>query len=1194
MRTKKFLAFIAIFLFLFSFYPHNLRAVGETPDISFNHLTGDLEFSVTATLATASIKFYTVGWNVRRDKTKEYGTVTSRNPNGLYTDIRGDTNYVTFDNEITKTGENVDGTLVTTFFNIDVEKFNKKMINAGMGELKPGDTLYLSAIMVSINGTPDNVRSGPYHELQDIKEAEPWAHPNDLDNYFEIRLDFDSPAIHPVDSYFYTTDNLTTPFKSEHIGDKYPGDAVTYTINGEPIMVYNGISYQIVKSYLVYKLEDAQTQRYVQTASDAAVLTRNFTVPLGGINVISIWQQLNPVKVKFFSNTGEAIRDVEDLGMKEYAEAVTYSFDESINYNGKTYQIAQSYFIDNTDTSTKKYVQNSGDAGLVTRHFTVPIGGTTVFGIYCSTDDTECSLPTTDPPDPTPSEPEEGEVITKEQMDPSATGVIQADDRDSEDFDVSDGIPTSEDLYVNVLAQDYLYHYTFTEMVGIKTYSVPVTRTYNLTWKEQVGTSEDGSPIYENKSDTETVTTDYDVEREYSYWEITELAVYGIDHSEVNNYALPDGGITIEPSNAYRDPTVDAEAYGGESGHITDPEIEEVDAGSKSVSGGNSRPSVPNEDLSSYAEDGVGEVQVNNDRLVFNGETIMDDAVEEKETEAPGEIPDPSEISRDILYEKDLTISPTKTNKKDAESDGTITYHLVADIGSAEQNQTFDVEDINTVTVHTPVVMYPSISDDQEHNQKIEPNSSRDALILDRPFTVTIPTEGQHDDYLGYGDRDYAKYTANKQVLFPFDVWNSSKSQYIKANTWVDIPVVQLKTNFYMPVWVDEGDYTVSFRAIAENAPDDFTYDTEANFSWQDHVAVNTVKVEVIGRLYDFRITDIGDYDWESVFRTTPGSSVHSQNVYWVGSQDIDGDAVGNRNLSGTSIGGMQALTLPVMPGSHTNAGYKNVAVKTGYHFKFDLKTKGNMFGLTDGIRITPTFYYVKADGTGRQKVDLYYSDTTAKKYFIKVGSDADEVARTVILNDKMRNVPATELANTAGYWSSEYGLGDFQQGALKKTESGRYSWLALGSRLRTFIGPVTGVPSSVDANRALASIQHWYGEYSLPADPYVVEAGFNLAEYGRTHGGLTDDSPVFLKDGYIIVNFNIETIKEADTSNPVLRYYRLDGASVPLDNQWTMEGFSRSRADAYGRTFSLKDGDVIFFDTNLSSHDDFGSSVTH
>ncbi|MGP3784014.1 hypothetical protein [Paenibacillus sp. 1A_MP2] len=103
---------------------------------------------------------------------------------------------------------------------------------------------------------------------------------------------------------------------------------------------------------------------------------------------------------------------------------------------------------------------------------------------------------------------------------------------------------------------------------------------------------------------------------------------------------------------------------------------------------------------------------------------------------------------------------------------------------------------------------YAWVSDDQPHNQKTTPNINRAALILERPFIVRIPTSGQHLDaasYPGYGNRDYAKYFRIKQVRFPFDVYNEGRSQFIPAKTWVDIPVNQLDTPFYLPVWVDEG-----------------------------------------------------------------------------------------------------------------------------------------------------------------------------------------------------------------------------------------------------------------------------------------------------------------------------------------------------------------------------------------------------
>ena len=115
------------------------------------------------------------------------------------------------------------------------------------------------------------------------------------------------------------------------------------------------------------------------------------------------------------------------------------------------------------------------------------------------------------------------------------------------------------------------------------------------------------------------------------------------------------------------------------------------------------------------------------------------------------------------------------------------------------------------------------MTDDQAHNQKTTPNPNRSAFILDRPFTVRIPTSGQHRNIHGYGDRDYAKYVRSKQVYFPFDVYSSDKSIFYPKGTWITIPTPQLDTEFVLPVWVDEGNYEVYFRTIAENAPTEFT-----------------------------------------------------------------------------------------------------------------------------------------------------------------------------------------------------------------------------------------------------------------------------------------------------------------------------------------------------------------------------------
>ncbi|MFB8378158.1 DUF5704 domain-containing protein [Paenibacillus taichungensis] len=801
-----------------------------------------------------------------------------------------------------------------------------------------------------------------------------------------------------------------------------------------------------------------------------------------------------------------------------------------------------------------------------------------------------------EPTGPTCTRPEPGRVLEGKHMDPAATGVIKADSRGSELFDVLKGIPTSESLYGNVFSKDYLSQNKFVEMSGTCTYTVTVVQNWTLTWKDPRTVSTPGggtTTVYDiPRSESDVRRPQYRVVRPYSYWTIDELSVYNILQATLKQYAFSGDQITIYPSG-YQPPDFQAQRT-GKFYPANDPSP--VSGPSRSKDGGTSRPSMDEENLQSVAEAAVPDVQVENDSLIFKGQTIMDKQRVAKRGPQPGNIPAPGEIGKDVLYSPNNVIPSSKVNKKDEVSTGTIEFIKAA--GSINTNQErliYDINGLNTVTVHTPVVNYSAVSDDQPHNQKTKPNMSRSALILERPFTVRIPTSGQHLDvsqYPGYGNRDYAKYFRTKQVRFMFDVYNGSRSQFIPANTWIDIPVNQLDTEFYLPVWVDEGDYQVYFRNIAENAPEGYSWQSDANLDLANHAAVDEVSVEVIGRLYDFHITDIADYNWERVFRTFAGSKDPSGTSYWVGQNGIDGDPRGN----------LAQFTLPIRPGSNPLTGMGNVSVKTGYHFKFDFKTKGNMFSKQDGIRITPTFTYVSKAGGTPIPVDLYYK--TNEKPFVKIGSAEDTVQRYVILNERLRNVPLGDMKNS-GYWKYDQHLTaaekigvdreEFMRNyVLKytklKTPVGGYDKLILPEQLKTLIGSKE-IPSnaSVTPERANASIQQWYGEYSIPAAPYVVPAGTNLAEYGRTNGGLTDKSPIFMKDGYIVVNFDIESIQNGKVNDPHLQYIH-----APLMNQWKLEGYRNSILDSFMKRYNVKDGDVVFYNADKSSYDDLSSQAPH
>ena len=788
--------------------------------------------------------------------------------------------------------------------------------------------------------------------------------------------------------------------------------------------------------------------------------------------------------------------------------------------------------------------------------------------------------------------PSSGSTVTGNKMNPDVTGMIKADNRGNEIFDVLRGIPTSENLYANVFANQYLFQHTFAKMSGKVNYQCQVQVTYALEWKQKqpdvCTTNKQGQRVCTPQpdltmKDTESKTYSFSFQRDYSYWQINNIEVYGIQRASMNNYALPNGTVTLQPSG-YSAPSLSTDHNSDASAHVKPKDSGTISFTPATVTGMYTRPSVPNDEsqLKSRAESQTGEPEVRNDQVAFNGTTIMSNSWTTKHGTTPGNIPSPTMIGQNVLYRSGMLISDKIVNAANTPSSGTIYYNLVPGNINGGSDKQFSINGINTVTVHTPVVNYSSITDDREHNQKTTPNYNRAALILERPFTVRMPTNGQHVNYPGYGDRDYAKYFRIKQVWFPFDVYTADRSRFIPKRTWTDIPVNQLDTTFFLPVWVDEGDYSVLYRTIAENTPDSFTHQPTANTNWENHVATHEIAVEVIGRVYDFHVTDIMDFNWETVFRKQKGSSEPTGNSFWVGSKGIDGEARGNAF----------PYELPVRKGSHPDSSYKNVAVKTGYAFKFDLKTKGNMFGSGDGIHLKPTFYFTDSKGQKRQEVDVYYH--TDERKFIRIGSAEDKVRRSMELNVRLRNVPEQRILDAAGAFyelfassmtvSRQAYIEEWARAAKKPTTIGSYSDLFLPYHVRTFMGPIS-VPTGVSEARAYSSIQQWYGEYNLPAKLYIVPKGFDLSK----QFSFNDKAPFFLRDGFLIVNFDIETVRDGQKGKPHLQYIK-----APLTNQWKREGSHPQFTDPYGVTFQLKDGDAMFYRADQSSVDDFGVTGTH
>lgn len=886
---------------------------------------------------------------------------------------------------------------------------------------------------------------------------------------------------------------------------------------------------------------------------------------------------VEPVSVEYRTQYNELLYTKDMDAVKIGTEVKADTFPKTYKKNGYTYELYRSYYI-NLSKPSKKVDNKKLSLGdtfkqVSERKAKVTNGGLKFVAMYKIQGDELEEIPA-----------DEKEVEFEE---PEPSAVIKADTRGNELFDVKDGIPSSENLYVNVFTTDYLISYRFVKKVGIKKVPVNVEKTYTLKWDKEVTTKDpdtgEDKITYEEQSSTKTVNKTVDLERAYGYWVIDQLDVFALTSAEVKNGALQGDSITIDakgvtlPEIQYK---VDKEL----DKHVFLPQNlkDKYVLTPGEIIGTTSKPDVPDEDLSVYVNADVGELIVKNDKLVYNNKTIMTDEETEKEGETPSDLEKGKTIGEDVLYKFGLTIPFDKANDI-YESKGTIKYASAIHIGKANEVKelVYDIGDINSVTVHTPTVCDAKITDLKAYNQKVTPDTSRASLILDKTFKIQLPTYGDHNDYLGYGTRDYSKYIETREVKFPFDVYSGTK--YVAAGTWITINADE--TSYYLPTWVPEGQYTIEFRAPSINSSaNSDNSEMYANYSISNYVAVDTIDVDVSGRIYGLTMYDITDYPiWQDVFRNKDSLTLTGTN-YTVGVNDQNGLATGR----------LAKYTFPLVNGSHPT--YQTVgAVKLGYCTRFNFTTIGDLYK-DDQVKIVPKFYYVDAKGQNRQEVDLYYTETFEGKrnYMVKVGSDKDKLnTKSYMLGDKYWQVPDIEIASTS-----------YVTGKSTKDVSAQmdklftFGQMNMSTAFRTFCGtsnytPTKTIPSTVDPKKVIQSVQKWYGEYYLPSDVHVLTKGYDLNTYIKDNGAIDFKEDIWLKNGYIIVNFDIVTYQEGKAGGH-LSYINKENALQGYCNMWRMEGSQLVKTDNVGNTFEFKYGDYLMYYTDKSAAQDYISGGTH
>lgn len=759
------------------------------------------------------------------------------------------------------------------------------------------------------------------------------------------------------------------------------------------------------------------------------------------------------------------------------------------------------------------------------------------------------------------------------------SGVIKAMSPSSSEYDVSLGIPSSEEVFTQVIGKSRLTNYAFEKVTGNKDFSVTVKRKYTEKWKvvdEENSTEE--NTVYINKRRSKTVSKNYTVNRDYSYYKINYFENYGIDSATVTSDILPGGEVTLIPKN-YTEPSI---VLADEINIVSEPSVDSVVRLSSKTVGKNDTPSSPN--WSGVADNAVGTYQVRNDTLVFDSEVIMDSSTYEVNTPAPKDISEATLINDDVLRKENLKISDTKRNGT-YPSTGEILYKKSFDYnGTSPMNIIEDIS-MNSVKVHTPIyseLLVSSIGDD--YNQQINADINNRAIILGMPTKFRYQTTGNHRNILGYGNRDYDQYIAEKEVKFPFDLYYNAtsrdNSKFVKKNTWITVNA--LDTDIYVPIWVDEGSYTVQIRSKAINHLDQDSSSTGVkNVEDAYYIVEDEKTVEVIGRLYGFKVRDINDYPiWEEVFRKATNSYEFIEgNNYPFGGKDE------NENVLRTNA----KFFLPIAPGSHptfSNAG----SIPLGYKIRFTVESIGNYLK-DDQVYIKPSFSFVDYDGNKEENIRVWSKVRIKNKdYLLDLASiDStlkDQMAYTIDLGDPYITLKEESFINTSDF------LGISLFDLKKKVETIGYAdEIYLTKYLRSYIGDTSEKPDSVNESKIKQSRQKWYGEYWLPNDTYVLKDDIDLIAYATENNGIDFSEDIFMKDGYLKINFNIETSKDPSSVGENLVY---KNSQVSM---YKLEGFNETKeVNINGTTkiFDFEAGDVILYDVNRKRSDDYDNFGTH
>ena len=333
------------------------------------------------------------------------------------------------------------------------------------------------------------------------------------------------------------------------------------------------------------------------------------------------------------------------------------------------------------------------------------------------------------------------------------------------------------------------------------------------------------------------------------------------------------------------------------------------------------------------------------------------------------------------------------------------------------------------------------------------------------------------------------------------------------------------KYTFTIPVWVKD---KVSYEAEVWVAPlgnkGDIPPQKHANILASDNsasgIATDDFKIDVIGKIYDFTVTNIqGDESWKEMLKLPTDDTTMEYKSLNIAALNKD---------------------LPIAQESHrTNTKY-NYALKKGTKIYFSVNTKGVS---NSEIKIEPKYYYVSKDGKAQYEVDAYTK--VNNKY-----TNLSNITTTRTSNTRNANKETREYLTEKHLASSEIYKDKVKYDI--NTSIGTYKQIILNNSFKFpyenyLTNTINGLPTIFKHNytliantyrsKILEAVSHWYGDYLLPYDARFAKLG--------TSGTESNFSKHL--DGYVIVLFKIDSY---DTENNLY---------LPYKNVWIEEGMQET-----------------------------------